>query len=500
MKILKYNQVLLLMIGLLFLTWGQCHGEEYVVLVRKSVRADQEWTKGVDRLVELHQARVVEYDNLTSEALPRLREVNPRYVAVVEKPEEINLAFIVDLNRMSREVDKDIYCDFLWGIITGFDAESALALVERAQEPKEVSSAWCIRNNDFNDGKYFEKMGLCDSRGIWYEKDIEDSNPKEYKIDGQVALADKMIRWAENVQPDLILNQVEEVRNRMPLLPGVKEEKGIVVPRDGKLWLGDRHLNFGGHSRIYFSPMSGARTFETRESMPVAWINDGGVTAFLGSIAFSFHGRGTWGALKYWLTDAGRFTLAEANFLNQQDILWHLNKWEPELLHKSFQYSDDPVKMIQQCYAAYDDFQREEGANPEILDKFGLWYERDLWVYYGDPYWNVRAKDMFNDQPYQITSRVKGKKCVVTIKISENYSWNRVDGDLFMDYYMTHLHGSVGGLPLCYFFPQRLKNPRLVSGQKIDWDVTVNKDFLFIRDAYGLEPGKTYRVILDVDK
>ena len=227
MKILKYNQVLLLMIGLLFLTWGQCHGEEYVVLVRKSVRADQEWTKVVDRLVELHQARVVEYDNLTSEALPRLREVNPRYVAVVEKPEEINLAFIVDLNRMSREVDKDIYCDFLWGIITGFDAESALALVERAQEPKEVSSAWCIRNNDFNDGKYFEKMGLCDSRGIWYEKDIEDSNPKEYKIDGQVALADKMIRWAENVQPDLILNQVEEVRNRMPLLPGVKEEKGI---------------------------------------------------------------------------------------------------------------------------------------------------------------------------------------------------------------------------------------------------------------------------------
>ena len=75
MKILKYNQVLLLMIGLLFLTWGQCHGEEYVVLVRKSVRADQEWTKVVDRLVELHQARVVEYDNLTSEALPRLREV-----------------------------------------------------------------------------------------------------------------------------------------------------------------------------------------------------------------------------------------------------------------------------------------------------------------------------------------------------------------------------------------------------------------------------------------
>ncbi|MFR7877219.1 MAG: hypothetical protein ACLU4J_12975 [Butyricimonas paravirosa] len=51
-----------------------------------------------------------------------MREIKPRYVAVVEKPENVSRDFVVDLNRMSREVDEDIYVDFLWGIITGIDA------------------------------------------------------------------------------------------------------------------------------------------------------------------------------------------------------------------------------------------------------------------------------------------------------------------------------------------------------------------------------------------
>lgn len=51
----------------------------------------------------------------------------------------------------------DLYGDFLWGIITGYDADAALRLVERARNPKEIKSAWCIGVNDFKDGKYFEQ-------------------------------------------------------------------------------------------------------------------------------------------------------------------------------------------------------------------------------------------------------------------------------------------------------------------------------------------------------
>lgn len=500
MKKWEYNRILILMLSVLCMTWGECCGEEYVVLVGKSVRVDKEWQKVVDRLVELHEARVVEFNERTSEALPQLRELAPRYVAIVEKPENIDISFVVDLNRMSRNVDDDIYCDFLWGIITGYDADSALALVERAQTAKVVRSAWCMRNNDFSDGRYFEEMGLCDSRGVWFEKDKNDCDVRKSNLNDQIPLADQMVAWAEDVQPDLIVYQVEELRNRMPLFAGVSGEKEIVLAREGKLWLHDHHLELGKHSRVYFSQMGGAQTFVTKESIPVVWMNDGGVTAFVGSATFSFHGRGTWGTLKYWLTDAGRFTLAEAYFLNQQDILWHLAAWDPDLLQRSCQYSDDPIKMVTRCYTSYDAFRKEIDASDDVLDRFGLWYERDIWVYYGDPCWNVRMKDVSGDQPYRVTSKIKGKKCIVTIEMSEKYTWNRLCGDFCYKYDMGHLHGAVGSLPICYLFPQRLKNPRLSPGRKNNWDVTVNKDFLFIRNAFYLEPGKVYQLVLDVDK
>ena len=228
-------------------------------------------------------------------------------------------------------------------------------------------------------------------------------------------------------------------------------------------------------------------------------MNDGSVTAFVGSTTFSFHGRGTWGTLKYWLTDAGRFTLAEAYFLNQQDVLWHLNEWEPELLYKPCQYSDDRIKMVRLCYGAYSELQEKEPNNPALIDKFGYWYERDIWVYYGDPLWDVRVKDLSHDRPYTITSRTRGKKCVVTIKVSADYTWDRLCGELFSTYGMGDLHCAVGNLPICYFFPERLRNPRVAISREMNWEISVNKDFLFIRDAF-LEPGKTYRIELDVDK
>lgn len=497
---LKYCRVLLLVIGLFLCAEGKADEKEYVVLVGKSVQSDQSWKKVVDRLVEIHQAQVVEYNEFTSEALSRLKGLSPRYVAIVEKPERISRQFVIDLNQMSRKVDRDIYCDFLWGIITGYDAEAALALVERGRESKEVRSAWCLRNDDFRDGKYFETMGLYDPKGVWYEKDEDGDTVSRHNFESQSAMVKHMLHWAKVVGPDMIVYQVEELGNRMPLLPGTKNEEEIVTPREGKLWLGERHFEPGGQSRVYFAQVAGARTYGTRECMPVAWLNDGNVTAFIGSIIFSFYGRGEWGTLKYWLTDAGRFTLAEAYFLNQQDMLWHLNEWGPELLHKPCRYNDDPAKMVGACYGAYDDFQKKEKENPEVLDKFGHWYERDIWVYYGDPLWNARVKDLSHDQPYTISTRVKGKKCIVTIKISADYTWERLCGELCASYdWMTSLHCAVGNLPICYFFPRRLKNPRVSSQQKTGWNITVNKDFLFIRDAYP-EAGKTYQVVLDIDK
>ena len=139
------------------------------------------------------------------------------------------------------------------------------------------------------------------------------------------------------------------------------------------------------------------------------------------------------------------------------------------------------------------------GSKQEMLDKFSYLYERDIMVYYGDPAWNVRVKDLSDDQPYIITSKVRGKKCIVTIKTTASFSWERLGGEIRAEYSFGDRHCAVGYLPICYFFPQRLHKPQVARKQKQQLDIVVNKDFLFVYDAYW-EPNKTYQIILDLGK
>lgn len=134
-------------------------------------------------------------------------------------------------------------------------------------------------------------------------------------------------------------------------------------------------------SRI-FTTLGRVHTFGTRESIPIALMNSAQVTALLGPVAYTFHGRGKWRTLKYWLTDAGRFTLAEAHFLNQQDMLDQLRQWDPRLLEMQCPYEDGPIRTIRTCYSFYSEFEKKEKENPEqtgdIMNKFGCLYERDI--------------------------------------------------------------------------------------------------------------------------
>ena len=52
-------------------------------------------------------------------------------------------------------------------------------------------------------------------------------------------------------------------------------------------------------------------------------------------------------------------------------------------------------------------------------------------------------------------------------------------------------------LPFSYFFPERLKNPKLAEGQ--DWKVALDENFILIYNA-NFKPGKTYRIELELGK
>ena len=90
-----------------------------MVLTSKEMQSDKAWMKVVEVLSKRHKAAVLYYNEKPRELLEELRRLAPRYMAVVEKPENLNREFVMEGHRLSREIDDDIYADYLWGIITG---------------------------------------------------------------------------------------------------------------------------------------------------------------------------------------------------------------------------------------------------------------------------------------------------------------------------------------------------------------------------------------------
>ena len=127
---MKTNLLLVGAFALLVGCTATAKTNEYVVIAGKSVVEDSLWNQVAQALVEKHGAASLSYNESPEELLPQLRELRPRYVAIVEKPENLGRDYVIALNQMSRRVDNDIYADFLWGIITGYDAAAAMKMVD----------------------------------------------------------------------------------------------------------------------------------------------------------------------------------------------------------------------------------------------------------------------------------------------------------------------------------------------------------------------------------
>lgn len=54
----------------------------------------------------------------------------------------------------------------------------------------------------------------------------------------------------------------------------------------------------------------------------------------------------------------------------------------------------------------------------------------------------------------------------------------------------------VADIPFAYYFPQRIRNPRLSEGQ--NWDVALAEDFLLVYNC-DFEKNKSYTIELDID-
>ncbi len=460
--------------------------DTYVVLVSEAVQQDAEWFKVAEALQQKHSAELIIYKESPCETMDALREIKPRYVAIVEKPENLGRDYVIDMHLASREIDDDIYADFIWGMITGYDAAAAMRMVDNSTEPLLIKDA-VATITELNSAKWFDNYAWVDDhhKGLWGEKQGRQSEVKRDSIAPEQVLRKFSDLYAQ-YNPDLVVTAAHATERNLEMPFSL----GNFKPKDGGLYAEDRFtketwdIEQSGKRKVYFAVGNCliGNVNNTKESMAIAWMNDANAATMIGYVVTTWHGRNGWGGLKYWITNPGRYTLSEAVFVNQQDFLHQQHQWFPSLLKERYpDFGRDEFRLARQRMQEVmgDDFSMEE---------IGFWHDRDVLAYYGDPKWNVRLQEVEGETDFEVTSEIRGKKCYVTIKTKENFSLQRMKGDNWKKEHVLDL-------PFSYFFPQRLCNPTLAEGQ--EWDVAVDENFLLVYNA-DFEPNSTYEVVLDL--
>ncbi len=468
--------------------------EAYVVITSEAVQNDAEWMAVANALKGKHSADIVCYKSSPVELIDTLRKLNPRYVAIVEKPENIGRDYVIEFNLASRKLDEDIYADFMWGIITGYDAKAAMRMVENSTEPLVIKDA-VATIMELNSAKWFDNYAWVDdhTKGLWGEK-----RGRESEIVTDTVAAEQVLRKFTDIyqafDPDLIVTAAHATQQNLEMPYSL----GNLKPREGKLYAEDRFtlkewdLVESGKRRVYAAVgncLIGDMN-NTPNSMASAWLSGSNAATMLGYVVTTWHGRNGWGALKYWVTNPKRYTLAEATFINQQDFLHQQHQWYPQLIEERYNYCEGFKEELTTAAERLSEVLGRELNldNAEDWDMVGFWHDRDVLAYYGDPEWRVMLQSVEGEEDYTITSQKRGDKYVITVTTGANFDIEQMRGDKFKQEHVLDL-------PFSYIFPERLSSPTLAEGQ--NWEVALDENFILVYNA-DFEPNNSYEIVLNV--
>ena len=496
--------------------------DPYAVLAPSSFTTDSAaWENVVTSLQERHGAKVLRFANTPMDLEAELKALNPRYVAIVDVPENIGRDYVIALNQMSRRMDNDPYADFLWGIVTGRNAAAAQRMLDHSATPMEIhTGVGTIK--ELEEAKWFDTYAFVDDHevGMCGEKKLGEDSLTHRKItyktnmNGVKERIQKMVEkkfgkdvpdvlrqfleYYEGYEPDLLVTASHATERNLEM-PG---SVGNLHCRDGRIFVDyptafEHRFVKDRDSRMVYLPIGNCligNMNNTPNSMAAAWMDSQQAATFVGYVVTTWYGRNGWGGLKYLITNPGRYSVPEAFYMNQQDMMAQIAEWNDSLTVKPFDYDTAYFKVLTP--------EIERLAAPKQLSKdetyfwLGFWHDRDVLAYYGDPKWDVRMQEVPGETDFTVTSEFQplsadeastagaSRKCVLTVKTSPDFSLRRMQGDGFKEEHVLDL-------PFSYFFPQRLSNPRLPKGESRH--IVVDENFLLLYDP-AFEPGQTYTI------
>lgn len=386
---------------------------KYAILVSEKTAADKEWKRVVDTLERKHEAVVHTYKTGIAEAERGIQKQFPLYLALVATPEEVDRDVVIDLHRMSRRMDADPYGDFIWGIVTGFQADDALRIAED-KGPLLIQRALASTRmplDSLREARLLDDAPTSRDKGAIETKTLDGRVRKQFLGDDGAGLVSSFGEYWENAVPQLVVtsgagtslsiqmpfgsgalaaheNQFFSVsKDRVPAMelmgPMVAPDnlrsflatiaaKPLSPSAAGKVWLASGNSLVGDIRR-------------SRHSFAITALSAGGCNQFMGYAATTWYGGMGNGALRLLLDAPGAVSLSEAFFLQNQVMIERLEGEFSKVKNIDYRFSDMELAGKD---PKFQSMLRATGAAPD-RDAIGHLYDRDVVAFFGDPGWRA---------------------------------------------------------------------------------------------------------------
>lgn len=298
-------------------------GARYAVVVKKEV-ADGPWGKVVRALEAKHRGRTFAYGESPEEVRKEVGAYHPRYVCFVCRPTEDFPSFALKANAFCRKLDDDPYVDAIWGILTGYDEDQALEMVQA--EPIAIRRAFTKTLGPWLDwvpeGDYVTEWTR--ERGQLGEKSPtgafapRDGGPKSDADDARY-VHDLLTRD----RFDLIIGSGHGGHHNWMLM--YPRGQGFLTAKQGRLTMTAPGVEMplsASRPKVYWAVgncltgvvNSGRNGFQ--DSYALAWMKNG-AKQYLGAVQSTWYEL-NWNMADWFLKQEGRWTFSESLFLLRQ--------------------------------------------------------------------------------------------------------------------------------------------------------------------------------------
>ncbi len=456
-------------------SFADSRNASYVIVVSERTRSDPEWKRVVLELEAKHQARIIAFKSSAEEVLPELRQVFPRYVCFVAKPEEATRQFVTQAHRITRRLDDDPYTDCFWGILTGYNSQNALRIA-RLRPPLAIHKAGAGTS---------VPLELCEE-GLWYSElrrnEFFRKRPGETvrRQQGPDDTTRSLVELLNDYGAELFVTSGHATERDWQI--GYSYRGGSFRCEDGRLFGFDtsrqRYPIESPNPKVYLAVGNCLMGhIDGANAMALAFMNSAGVAQMVGYTVNTWYGYAGWGCLDYFLEQPGRYTLNEAYVANDHALIHRLQNYFPGLLEAEI---DDRGRTS----ANLKPNDTAQSARLTQQDGRGLLYDRDVLAFYGDPAWEARMAAMQSGWEQTLTREkdrwtleVKPRRGAGSFQVLDSNGSQR------------------GGRPVIQFLPCRIKQAKVIEGA--DLNPVITDDFILIPLPQKCDPGRIYRTTFD---